>query len=55
MDKESIKRMVSPEDAVLLEAILEAIENKQDLKAAKEALKDDARISLDELANELGL
>ncbi len=43
--------MVSPEDA----ALLEALEDKQDLRAAKKALKDGDRISLDDLANELGL
>ena len=37
--------LVSEEDA----ALLEAMENKQDLKAAKKALKDGYRISLDEV------
>ena len=43
--------MVSPEDA----ALLEALEDQQDLKAAKKALKDTHRISLDDLAEDLGL
>jgi len=43
--------MVSSEDA----ALLEALEDQQDLKAAKKALKETSRISLDDLAQELGL
>ena len=43
--------MVSPEDA----ALLEALEDEQDLDAAKKALKDGQRISLDDLAEDLGL
>ncbi len=43
--------LVSEEDA----ALLEALEDKRDLKAAKKALKDRYSISLDELEKDLGL
>ena len=43
--------LVSEEDA----ALLEAIEDREDLKAAKKALKDSYSISLDELEKDLGL
>ena len=43
--------LVSEEDA----ALLEAIEDQEDLKAAKKALKDSYSISLDELEKDLGL
>lgn len=43
--------MVSPEDA----ALLEALEDERDLKAAKKALKSNRRISLDDLADDLGI
>lgn len=43
--------MVSTEDA----ALLEALEDQQDLKAAKKAIKEAHRISLDDLAEDLGL
>jgi len=43
--------LVSEEDA----ALLEALEDRKDLKAAKKALKDRYSISLDELEKDLGL
>ena len=43
--------MVSREDAELLEAM----EDREDLKAAKKALKETQKISLDDLAADLGL
>jgi prevent-host-death family protein len=43
--------MVSPEDA----ALLEAIEDKIDLQAARAALKDKHTIKLDELVKDLKL
>jgi PHD/YefM family antitoxin component YafN of YafNO toxin-antitoxin module len=43
--------IVSEEDA----AILEALEDSKDIKAAKKAIKDKYRVSLDELEKELGL
>lgn len=43
--------LVSEEDANLLEIL----EDKQDLKAAKQALKDNYSISLDDLEKDLGL
>jgi len=43
--------LVSEEDA----ALLEALEDKRDIKAAKKALKDRYSISLDELEKDLGL
>ena len=43
--------MVSPEDA----ALLEAIEDKIDLQAAKEALSEKGSIALDELVKDLKL
>ena len=43
--------LVSEEDA----ALLVALEDKRDIKAAKKALKDRYSISLDELEKDLGL
>ena len=43
--------LVSEEDA----ALLEALEDKEDLKAAKKAVKDTYSISLDKLAKDLQL
>ena len=43
--------LVSAEDA----ALLEAMEDNEDLKAAKKAIKDNYRISLDEVEKDLGL
>ena len=43
--------LVSEEDA----ALLEAMEDNEDLKAAKKAIKDNYRISLDEVEKDLGL
>ncbi|MBW1820999.1 MAG: type II toxin-antitoxin system Phd/YefM family antitoxin [Deltaproteobacteria bacterium] len=43
--------LVSEEDAKLLEAL----EDKKDLKAAKKALKENYTISLDDLEKDLGL
>jgi len=43
--------MVSEQDA----AFLEALEDKQDLKAAQKALKDKYSVSLDDLEKDLGL
>ncbi len=43
--------LVSEEDA----ALLEAMEDNEDLKAAKKAIKDNYRVSLDEVEKDLGL
>jgi PHD/YefM family antitoxin component YafN of YafNO toxin-antitoxin module len=43
--------LVSEEDA----ALLEALEDRKDLKAAKKALKERYSISLDQLEKDLGL
>lgn len=43
--------LVSAEDA----AILEALEDSDDLKAAKKAIADNYRVSLDDLEKDLGL
>jgi PHD/YefM family antitoxin component YafN of YafNO toxin-antitoxin module len=43
--------LVSEEDA----ALLEALEDRKDLKAAKKALKERYSVSLDELEKDLGL
>jgi len=43
--------LVSGEDA----ALLEAMEDNKDLKAAKKAIKDNYRVSLDEVEKDLGL
>ena len=43
--------LVSEDDA----ALLEAMEDNEDMKAAKKAIKDNYRISLDDVEKDLGL